>query len=188
MRNLIDKIEENANIDKSFKKEVYRKAIHLSSLWIPALIYFTQPAFSIFLFSLLFCGDALLEYGNYKNIPGQDKHSGSCFLRRCATRNAAASFFRSAVPYMFCWLRLSAPSSSANRLRLYPSPLCWCPTQWPLWWEKPLARVCFINTNRLKAPSHFYERPPHQYAFRAAVSVHLCGGYCLYGGNFGRAL
>ena len=39
MRNLIDKIEENANIDKSFKKEVYRKAIHLSSLWIPALIY-----------------------------------------------------------------------------------------------------------------------------------------------------
>lgn len=80
MRNLIDKIEENANIDKSFKKEVYRKAIHLSSLWIPALIYFTQPAFSIFLFSLLFCGDALLEYGNYKKYPWARQTFGKLFF------------------------------------------------------------------------------------------------------------
>lgn len=66
----------------------------MSSLWIPALIYFTQPAFSIFLFSLLFCGDALLEYGNYKKYPGQDKHSGSCFLRRCATKECRRKFFQ----------------------------------------------------------------------------------------------
>lgn len=53
-------------IDKSYKKEIYRKAIHLSSLWIPAVIYFAHPGISILLFSILFIGDAFLEYGNYK--------------------------------------------------------------------------------------------------------------------------
>ncbi len=120
-----------------------------------AYLLYSAGFFQFFCSRCCFAAMPCLNTETIKNIPGQDKHSGSCFLRRCATRNAAASFFRSAVPYMFCWLRLSAPSSSANRLRLYPSPLCWCPTQWPLWWEKPLARVCFINTNRLKAPSHF---------------------------------
>lgn len=54
------------NVNKSFKKELLRKLIHLSSLWIPALIYFVQPAISIIIFSTIFCGDVLLEYGNYK--------------------------------------------------------------------------------------------------------------------------
>ena len=52
------------DINKSFKKELYRKSIHLSSLWIPALIYFLHPGLSIIIFSTLFVGDALLEYGN----------------------------------------------------------------------------------------------------------------------------
>ena len=54
------------DVNKSFKKEFYRKLIHLSSLWIPALIYFVQPAVSIMIFSTIFIGDVLLEYGNYK--------------------------------------------------------------------------------------------------------------------------
>ncbi len=94
MRNLIDKIEENANIDKSFKKEVYRKAIHLSSLWIPALIYFTQPAFSIFLFSLLFCGDALLEYGNYKKYPWARQTFGKLFFKTLRDKECRRKFFQ----------------------------------------------------------------------------------------------
>lgn len=53
-------------INKSYKKEIYRKSIHLSSLWIPAVIYFTHPGISILLFSILFLADAFLEYGNYK--------------------------------------------------------------------------------------------------------------------------
>lgn len=54
------------NVNKSFKKELLRKLIHLSSLWIPALIYFVQPAVSIIIFSTIFFGDVLLEFGNYK--------------------------------------------------------------------------------------------------------------------------
>ena len=46
MRNLIDKIEENANIDKSFKKEVYRKAIHLSSLDSGAYLLYSAGFFN----------------------------------------------------------------------------------------------------------------------------------------------
>ena len=32
--------EIEAKVPKEYRKEVYRKGIHLSSLWIPALIYF----------------------------------------------------------------------------------------------------------------------------------------------------
>ena len=54
------------DVNKSFKKELARKLIHLSSLWIPALIYFVQPSISIIVFSAIFVGDVILEYGNYK--------------------------------------------------------------------------------------------------------------------------
>ena len=52
-------------IDKSLKKEFYRKGIHLSSLWIPLVIYFMHPGFSVSLFALLLLGDVVLEYANY---------------------------------------------------------------------------------------------------------------------------
>lgn len=68
-------------VDKSYKKEIYRKAIHLSSLWIPALIYFAHPGISIMLFSLLFIGDAVLEYGNYKRWKWARKTFGSLFFK-----------------------------------------------------------------------------------------------------------
>ena len=42
------------DVNKSFKKELARKLIHLSSLWIPALIYFVQPSISIIVFSAIF--------------------------------------------------------------------------------------------------------------------------------------
>lgn len=68
-------------MDKSYKKEVYRKSIHLSSLWIPALIYFAHPGLSITLFSLLFISDAILEYGNYKRWKWARKTFGSLFFK-----------------------------------------------------------------------------------------------------------
>ena len=42
------------NFNKSLKKEIYRKLIHLSSLWIPALIYFTNTKIAITIFSTIF--------------------------------------------------------------------------------------------------------------------------------------
>ena len=54
-------------VSKDYKREMYRKAVHLSSLWMPALILFCPdnriPA-AVFLF--LFLLDLAVEYGNYK--------------------------------------------------------------------------------------------------------------------------
>jgi len=67
----IDKIKKygkelEARVPKDYRHEVYRKGIHLSSLWIPALIYFGGTIVASTIFILLMIGELLLEYGNYK--------------------------------------------------------------------------------------------------------------------------
>lgn len=52
LNNLAAELHIPAN--KSFRRELARKSIHLSSLWIPALIYFAHPGVSIMLFAILF--------------------------------------------------------------------------------------------------------------------------------------
>ncbi len=69
------------DVNKSFKKELARKLIHLSSLWIPALIYFVQPSISIIIFSAIFVGDVILEYGNYKKWRWARRTFGLLFYR-----------------------------------------------------------------------------------------------------------
>ncbi len=54
------------HIDKSLKKEFYRKAIHLSSLWIPLFIYLAHSGVSVALFAFLLLGDVIVEYANYR--------------------------------------------------------------------------------------------------------------------------
>lgn len=88
------KVKEKATLDKSFKKEVYRKSIHLSSLWIPALIYFAHPGFSVTLFSLLFCGDAILEYANYKKYPWARQTFGKLFFKTLRDKECNRRFFQ----------------------------------------------------------------------------------------------
>jgi len=73
------------DVNKSFKKELYRKLIHLSSLWIPALIYFVRPEISISVFAAIFIGDIILEYGNYKKWRWARRTFGLLFYR--ALRN-----------------------------------------------------------------------------------------------------
>lgn len=73
------------DVNKSFKKELYRKLIHLSSLWIPALIYFVKPEISISVFATIFIGDVILEYGNYKKWRWARRTFGLLFYR--ALRN-----------------------------------------------------------------------------------------------------
>ena len=53
-------------LSDEYKKELYRKGIHLSSLWMPAIIYFAPKIACILLFSIIVLGDMILEYGNYK--------------------------------------------------------------------------------------------------------------------------
>ena len=58
--------ELEARVPKDYRHEVYRKGIHLSSLWIPAVIYFGGTLIASSIFLLLIAGELLLEYGNYK--------------------------------------------------------------------------------------------------------------------------
>lgn len=81
-------------VNKSFKKELYRKAIHLSSLWIPALIYFAHTGISIMLFTLLFIGDAIIEYGNYKKYPWARKTYGRMFFKTLRNKECKRVFFQ----------------------------------------------------------------------------------------------
>ena len=73
------------DVNKSFKKECLRKLIHLSSLWIPALIYFVEAPICIIIFATIFLGDIILEYGNYKKWHWARKTFGLLFYR--ALRN-----------------------------------------------------------------------------------------------------
>ena len=82
------------DINKSFKKELYRKSIHLSSLWIPALIYFLHPGLSIIIFSTLFVGDALLEYGNYKKWPWARRSFGVLFFKTLRNKELKRNKFQ----------------------------------------------------------------------------------------------
>lgn len=68
-------------ISKALKKELYRKALHLSSLWIPLFIYLVHPGISIIFFSVLFVANAVIEYGNYKKYPWARQTFGSVFFR-----------------------------------------------------------------------------------------------------------
>ena len=83
LKQLISQIQnrKNLRLQKSFKKEVCRKSIHLSALWIPALIYFSHPGFAIMVFSVLFVGNTILEYGNYKRYRWARKTFGLIFYR-----------------------------------------------------------------------------------------------------------
>ena len=71
----------DVQLDKSFKKEVYRKLIHLSSLWIPAVIYWFHSGVSVTLFATLLVADAILEYANFKKQPWARKIFGILFSR-----------------------------------------------------------------------------------------------------------
>lgn len=107
LNNLAAELHIPAN--KSFRRELARKSIHLSSLWIPALIYFAHPGVSIMLFAILFLGDALLEYGNFKKWRWARRTFGLLFSKPCAIRNASVPNFRSAAQCMCLPRQLSVP-------------------------------------------------------------------------------
>ena len=53
-------------ISKDYKKEIYRKSIHLSSLWMPAFIWFAPSPYPQILFLIMLIVDFMVEYFNYK--------------------------------------------------------------------------------------------------------------------------
>ncbi len=54
--------------ERAFKKELYRKAIHISSLWIPAFIYLFPKKETVLFIGILLCANLATEYLCYKKI------------------------------------------------------------------------------------------------------------------------
>ncbi len=81
-------------IDKSLKKEFYRKGIHLSSLWIPLVIYFMHPGFCVSMFALLLLGDVALEYDNYKKYPWARQIFGALFAKTLRNKETVHARFQ----------------------------------------------------------------------------------------------
>ena len=59
-------IKLNNTTSKSYKKEICRKSLHLSSLWMPILIYFVPKMYAAGVFAFILLADFCMEYGNYK--------------------------------------------------------------------------------------------------------------------------
>lgn len=67
--------------DKNFKYELYRKLIHLSSLWMPLFIFFVPKVWACLLFATAIVIDLIVEYANYKRYKWARKTFGRLFFR-----------------------------------------------------------------------------------------------------------
>ncbi len=82
------------DVNKSFRRELYRKLIHLSSLWIPLTIYFIREEITVGLFTLIFIGNGLLEYGNFKKWKWARIIFGGLFSKTLRRKESARSHFQ----------------------------------------------------------------------------------------------
>lgn len=80
--------------DKAFKKELFRKAIHLSSLWIPAAIYFMPKFVLIPILLIILIGNVVLEYGNFKKYPWARRSFGVLFFRTLRNKETSREHFQ----------------------------------------------------------------------------------------------
>lgn len=79
--------------EKALKKELYRKAVHISSLWIPLFVYlFPQKETALFLGALLFVNLAT-EYLCYKKVPWIRYAYDKLFLKTLRSREIRKNRF-----------------------------------------------------------------------------------------------
>lgn len=84
----------------SYKQELLRKLIHLSSLWMVFSIGTFPRSFNIFLFGALLVLLILVEYGNYKKWPLFTKTYGKFFNRILRPKETGEHFSISGAPYV----------------------------------------------------------------------------------------
>lgn len=78
---VIELPEFNFRPSKSVKRELYRKFLHLSCLWIPAVIYFLPFIYAFSIFAIIFVGDVALEWANYRRQKWARKTYGALFFK-----------------------------------------------------------------------------------------------------------
>lgn len=97
--NFFCKLKEKLNfrhmqVKKSFRNELYRKSIHLSSLWIPAVVYFLHPGISIALFAFLLFADGMIEYGNFRKWRWARRTFGVMFYKTLRSKELKKDKFQ----------------------------------------------------------------------------------------------
>ena len=80
--------------DKAFKKELVRKAVHLSSLWIPAAIYFIPKLVLVPILLIILIGNVILEYGNFKKYRWARKSFGALFVKTLRNKEISREHFQ----------------------------------------------------------------------------------------------
>ena len=90
----LDLLYQQLSSDKSFRKEFVRKAIHLSSLWIPAAIYFMPKIVLVPILLVILVGNIILEYGNFKRYPWARKSFGVLFFRTLRNKETSREHFQ----------------------------------------------------------------------------------------------
>ena len=69
------------HMKKTIQQEIYRKLIHLSSLWMPLFIFFTPYTWSCLLFGTALIVDLIIEYANYKRYKWVRRTFGRLFFK-----------------------------------------------------------------------------------------------------------
>ena len=84
----------------SYGHEVFRKIIHLSSLWMVVSIGFFPAWFNIALFALLLLSIILIEYGNHRKWRLFTLTYGTLFNKILRETETQATFRLSGAPYV----------------------------------------------------------------------------------------
>ena len=85
-------------LSKSLKTELYRKAVHLSSLWMSLFIFLADRNVSIVTFSLLLALNLIVEYAAYRKTAVVGDLFRRMFIRTLRNREVCRERF---VPQRF---------------------------------------------------------------------------------------
>jgi len=94
MKKVLPPANLNINVDKSIKKEFQRKAVHLSSLWVPSAIYFVPEVLLFPTLFIILCGNIALEYANFKRYRWARQSFGAIFFRLLREKETARQNFQ----------------------------------------------------------------------------------------------
>lgn len=82
------------NINKSIKTELSRKAIHLSSLWMPMFIFLADKNTALIVFAMLLAIDLAVEYLSYKKVRWARNSFERLFVRTLRGKEIKKDLFR----------------------------------------------------------------------------------------------
>lgn len=86
--------------DIPYTQEILRKSVHLSSLWMPALMLFVPPFWPAAVFAVLLAGNVFVEYGYFKKWPFMMRTYGRMFGKMLREKETDGRFRLSGSPYV----------------------------------------------------------------------------------------